>query len=100
MLERNGFDVLAAANGPAALDLSGHHDGDIDLLLTDAVMPEMPGIELADAIRAQHPRTVVIYMSAYAKDAFRDGPRPVALIEKPVDEAQFLEVLGEHLPPA
>ena len=100
MLERNGFDVLAAADGPAALELSDHHDGDIDLLLTDAVMPEMPGIELADAIRAQHPQTVVIYMSAYAKDAFRDGPRPVALIEKPVDEAQLLEVLGEHLPPA
>ena len=60
-------------------------------------MPEMPGIELADAIRAQHPQTVVVYMSAYAKEAFRDGARPVALIEKPFDEAQLLEVLGEHL---
>ena len=97
MLERNGFDVLVAADGPAAVELGRRHAGDIDLLLTDAVMPEMPGIELADAIRAQHPQTVVVYMSAYAKEAFRDGARPVALIEKPFDEAQLLEVLGEHL---
>jgi two-component system, cell cycle sensor histidine kinase and response regulator CckA len=97
MLERNGFDVLVAADGPAAVEL-GRHAGDIDLLLTDAVMPAMPGIELADAIRAQHPQTVVVYMSAYAKEAFRDGARPVALIEKPFDEAQLLEVLGRHLP--
>jgi two-component system cell cycle sensor histidine kinase/response regulator CckA len=98
MLERNGFDVLVAADGPAAVELSRSHAGDIDLLLTDAVMPEMPGIELADSIRAQRPQTVVVYMSAYAKEAFRDGARPVALIEKPFDEAQLLEVLGRHLP--
>ncbi len=97
MLERNGFDVVAAADGPAAVEL-GRHAGAIDLLLTDAVMPEMPGIEVADAIRAQHPQAVVVYMSAYAKEAFRDGARPVALIEKPFDEAQLLEVLGRHLP--
>jgi two-component system, cell cycle sensor histidine kinase and response regulator CckA len=98
MLERNGFEVLDAGDGPAAVELARRHAGDIDLLLTDAVMPEMPGIELADAILAQHPQTVVVYMSAYAKKAFRDGARPVALIEKPFDEAQLLEVLGRHLP--
>jgi two-component system cell cycle sensor histidine kinase/response regulator CckA len=97
MLERNGFEVLDAGDGPAAVELARRHAGDIDLLLTDAVMPDMPGIELADAILAQHPQTVVVYMSAYAKKAFRDGARPVALIEKPFDEAQLLEVLGEHL---
>ena len=98
MLERNGFDVLVAADGRRALELGRDHDGAIDLLLTDVVMPEMSGLELADAVKARHPETLVVYKTAYAKEVFGDGPRPVALMEKPFDEAQLLEVLGRHLP--
>jgi two-component system cell cycle sensor histidine kinase/response regulator CckA len=98
MLERNGFDVVVAGDGQAAIALSRHHQGDIDLLLTDAFMPAMQGIELAETIKAQRPRIVVVYMSSYVNDAFGNGARPVALIERPFDEAQLLEVLDLHMP--
>jgi two-component system cell cycle sensor histidine kinase/response regulator CckA len=99
LLERNSYDVVAAGDGQAALALSRHHEGPIDLLLTDVVMPAMQGTELADAIRLQRPGIVVVYMTGYSKDALADpGMRPVALVEKPFDEETLLEVLRLHLP--
>ncbi len=99
ILERNGYMVLDAADGNAALELSRDHIGVIDVLLTDVVMPHMQGTELADAVRLQRPEVVVVYMTGYAKEAFRDrGVRPVALVEKPVTEEHLLEVLHQHLP--
>jgi two-component system cell cycle sensor histidine kinase/response regulator CckA len=94
MLERNGFAVVSAADGPSALALSRRHDGDIALLLTDFLMPSMPGAELAERIRRQRPDIAVIYMSEFAFDA----ARPPALIQKPFDEAQLLEVVRSNLP--
>ena len=99
ILERSGYAVLEAGDGEAALDVSNEYDGIIDVLLTDVVMPRMQGTELADAIRLQRPEIVIIYMTGYAKEAFRDrGVRPVALVEKPVTEEHLLEVLRQHLP--
>jgi PAS domain S-box-containing protein len=97
MLERHGYSVLVAADGPAAIALSKDHQGDIDILLTDVVMPRMQGTELADAIRAERPDIVVVYMTGYARDAFGDsGTRPTALIEKPFREDELLAVLRQH----
>ncbi len=94
ILERNGYAVLDARDGDAAVELSHDHDGVIDVLLTDVVMPRMQGTELADTIRLQRPEIAVVYMTGYAKEAFRDrAVRPVALVEKPVTEEQLLEVL-------
>jgi two-component system, cell cycle sensor histidine kinase and response regulator CckA len=99
ILERNGYAVLAAADGDVALEVSRDHDGAIDVLLTDVVMPRMQGTELADAIRLQRPEIAIVYMTGYAKEAFRDrGVRPVALVEKPVTEEHLLEVLRQQLP--
>jgi CheY-like chemotaxis protein len=98
MLERNGYFVLDAGDGEAALELSRDHDGRIDVLLTDVVMPRMQGTELADAMRLQRPEIVIVYMTGYATEAFRDrGVRPVALLEKPVTETDLLEVLHQHM---
>jgi len=98
MLEANGYSVLEAGDGEAALELSRAHDGVIDVLLTDVVMPRMQGTELADAVRLQRPDIVVVYMTGYAREAFRDwGVRPVALVEKPVTEDQLLEMLHQQL---
>lgn len=95
MLEDNEFDVLPAGDGLAALTLSKEHEGTIDLLMTDAVLPTMQGIDLADAIRADRPGVVVIYMSGYAWDAFGEGGvRPAAFLETPLDERQLVKVLG------
>jgi CheY-like chemotaxis protein len=96
MLERHGYTVLAAGDGPTAIELSRAHAGVIDVLLTDVVMPAMQGTELADAIRAQRPDTPVVYMTGYARDAFGDGVRPTALIEKPFREDDLLAILRAH----
>jgi CheY-like chemotaxis protein len=65
MLEGNGYDVVEAENGAAALEYAGKLDTPIDVLLTDIVMPNMSGRELAERLRALHPETLVLYTSGY-----------------------------------
>src|SRR5207249_6709949 len=57
LLERNGYTVLEAADGPAALALmdGGSADLHVDMLLTDVIMPGMSGRELADQLKARQP---------------------------------------------
>jgi two-component system cell cycle sensor histidine kinase/response regulator CckA len=68
-LAGRGYRVLAAANGRDALALAALHAGDIDLLLTDLVMPGMGGRELAARLRGERPGLRVVFMSGYAQDA-------------------------------
>ena len=68
MLERNGYDVVEAEDGAAALE-QARGLAPIDLLLTDVVMPNMSGRELADRIREIHPETLVLYTSGYTDTA-------------------------------
>jgi two-component system, cell cycle sensor histidine kinase and response regulator CckA len=70
-LERAGYRVLTAASGADALRLAagrGVADGSIDLVITDVVMPGMPGPTLARRLEAAHPAARVLYMSGYADD--------------------------------
>jgi two-component system cell cycle sensor histidine kinase/response regulator CckA len=68
ILETYGYQVLEARNGGAALLLCERYEKPIDLLLTDVVMPEMSGRELADRLASQHAETKVLYMSGYTDD--------------------------------
>ena len=69
-----GFDVLDAAGGAEALVVSETHPEDIDLLLTDVVMADVSGRELARRLRALRPKLRVLYISGYSADAIkRDG---------------------------
>jgi DNA-binding NtrC family response regulator len=97
MLARHGFTVLPADSGPSALALSRSHSGTIDLLLTVSLMRAMSGVEVAEAVRREHPGITVIYMSEFAPDAF-GAARPPALLQKPFGESQLLEVVHRHLP--
>jgi CheY-like chemotaxis protein len=65
MLERLGYTVLVAAGGDEALRISNNYSGNISLLLTDVVMPNMSGREVADQLLSTRPGLKVLYLSGY-----------------------------------
>ena len=65
VLEGCGYVVLPARHGGEAMDISQHHEGPIDLLLTDVVMPGISGRVLADQLVQLRPQIKVVYMSGY-----------------------------------
>jgi CheY-like chemotaxis protein len=69
VLEQYGYCVLDATNGRAALESADRYSGTIDLLLTDLVMPDMNGYQLAEQLVVSRPEMQVLYMSGYSKDA-------------------------------
>jgi hypothetical protein len=100
ILTRNGFDVLTAADGAQALRLCTDHPSPIHVLLTDVVMPHMPGKELADKVRSRRPRIQVLFMSGYSPGHLRAQGvlEPGAhLVEKPFDQPTLLARLHDLL---
>jgi two-component system cell cycle sensor histidine kinase/response regulator CckA len=86
VLARQGYRVLTAQSGAEALALAHGHEGAIDILVTDVVMPGMSGPELARYLHETHPDTAVVYMSGYAGDVLgRQGldPEAAPFLEKP-----------------
>ena len=86
VLERYGYTVLEAPNGRAALDIVAKHHGPIQLLLTDVVMPEMSGRQLADQLTSQRPEIKVLFVSGYTDDSVvRHGvlEAGIAYLQKP-----------------
>ena len=65
MLEEQGYTVLQAGNGLDAIAVAERHRGEIDLLLTDVVMPRLSGPELASKLRGLRPGLEVLFMSGY-----------------------------------
>jgi signal transduction histidine kinase len=85
-LVRLGYNVLEASNGPQAIGIALQQPNDIDLLLTDFVMPQMGGRELIDRLQELGLRSRVLIMSGYVDDALLRGggfPPGAAFIEKP-----------------
>jgi len=96
ILSRSGYTVIAAATGHEAIEIAASHTGDIDVLLTDVVMPQMLGKEAAERIRALRPGVKVLFMSGYARGVL--DPQGVVeaganLIQKPFSEAELLATL-------
>jgi two-component system cell cycle sensor histidine kinase/response regulator CckA len=84
VLAAAGYQVLSAANGDDAILVAQQHEGEIDLLLTDLVMPQMGGRELASHLSGAPPRMAVLFMSGYDSLASGDTLSPdVAVIQKP-----------------
>jgi signal transduction histidine kinase len=72
-LESYGYTVLAASNGEDARRTVAARQGNIDLLLTDVIMPGESGPDLAERVRREYPAIAVIFMSGYTSDAVRQG---------------------------
>jgi PAS domain S-box-containing protein len=68
VLEAQGYTLLIAENGTEALRVAQAHRGHITMLLTDVVMPEMSGRDLAESLRPRMPELKVLYMSGYTSD--------------------------------
>jgi len=86
MLRRYGYTVLEAADGAAALRLAAEHPAPIHLLLTDVVMPDVNGRDLADQLARARPNVKVLFMSGYTDDAVvRHGvlQQGIAYLQKP-----------------
>ena len=86
ILVRAGHTVLATASGEDALARCADHAGPIHLLVTDVVMPQMSGPELARRVRSRRPEIAVLYVSGYSLDAFAQRSLPeldAPLLQKP-----------------
>jgi len=86
VLTEYGYTVLTARHGRDALLLAGDRNAGVDLLLTDVVMPEMSGRELAETLRDRQPDLKVLYISGYTDDEVVQrgvSGREVAFMRKP-----------------
>jgi PAS domain S-box-containing protein len=95
-----GYTVHDAAGGPEALDVLADLGEPVDILLTDVVMPEMSGRELAFEILAELPDCDVLFMSAYSDEIIRDSgdlPDGADLIRKPFAPEALLDRLNDLL---
>ncbi len=96
MFERNGYTVLSAATPTEAMEKAKEHSGSIDLLMSDVVMPEMNGRDMAGQITALYPDIKLLFMSGYTADIIAhqgvldDG---VAFIQKPFSMADLTKKL-------
>lgn len=105
VLRCSGYRVLTAESGEAALAVSARHDGPLDLLLTDLIMPGITGRELARRLQEARPPLKVLYVSGYAEDVIAhrgklDGD--VAFLAKPFAPEALLdkvrEVIAQEVP--
>lgn len=109
-LEMSGYRVIEAANGREALVIVDQQEETIDLVLTDVMMPQMGGRELAAHVTSRLPGTKILYMSGYTDDALMHHgvlKTNIAFLEKPFTpdtlSRRVRDILGEKdypvLPP-
>ena len=100
VLTSNGYSVLLAANGPAALEVLSRRGGPVDLLITDVVMPGMNGRELARAFAEKNLAHRTLFVSGYTDDAILQHgvlEPGLAFLSKPFTPDELLRKLREVL---
>jgi two-component system, cell cycle sensor histidine kinase and response regulator CckA len=99
-LEIAGYKVLEAPSGPDALRISREHEGHIDLMVTDVVMPRMSGRELALQLASERPEMKMLYMSGHTEEAIvhhgvlKEG---VEFLQKPFTQRDLTERVRQIL---
>jgi signal transduction histidine kinase len=102
ILARNGYQVITAASGAVAVELAARLEPEIHLLITDVIMPQMLGKEVADRIQATRPTIRTLFMSGYAHPVLANQGTldpGVVLLEKPFTEPALLNKIKEVLDP-
>ncbi len=100
LLQENGYTVVEASDGKAALEWVESHPGQIDLLLTDVIMRRMSGPELVEHLNASHANLKVVYMSGYTGELIAEREvlkRGVTLLEKPFTRTALLNTIHKTL---
>ncbi|MFN8608793.1 MAG: response regulator [Vulcanimicrobiota bacterium] len=97
LLERQGYKVLQAADAVEALRLEKDHQGSLDLLLSDVMMPGLKGPELARMLRARRPEMRVILTSGFGNAVDDPNEQADSFLEKPVEAQRLLESVREVL---
>jgi two-component system, cell cycle sensor histidine kinase and response regulator CckA len=100
ILSRNGYRVLCAASGAQAMEIVECERGDIQLLVTDVIMPQMLGKEVAERVTLRCPDIRVLFMSGYAEPVLGSQgtlAEGVLLLEKPFSEPTLLSKVREAL---
>ncbi len=99
-LSSRGYTVLEAGNGVEAIEVLERSDGQVDLVVSDVVMPEMDGPTLLRELRSRNPDLKIIFVSGYAEDAFQkhlpaDGK--YAFLAKPFTLKQLVNAVKETM---
>ncbi len=107
LLRAEGYTIMAAKHGPEAIEMAAQHAGPIDLLVTDMLMPDMTGGELATRLLATRPNLPVLYVSGYSDEearGFGNFEGPAQFLQKPfrpdVLLARVREILNAQKNPA
>jgi two-component system cell cycle sensor histidine kinase/response regulator CckA len=100
-LASRGYTVLEAGNGIEAIEMLEKSDGEVDLVVSDVVMPEMDGPTLLRELRRRNPNLKIIFVSGYAEDAFQrhlpaDGEQ-FTFLAKPFTLKQLVNAVKETL---
>jgi CheY-like chemotaxis protein len=99
-LRRDGYRVLDAGGPTEAQQIAAGHEGPIDLLITDVVMPKLSGRELAEDLARQRREMKVLYMSGYTDAAVMNtglAHKEVAFLQKPFTPAELSHKVREVL---
>src|SRR5437763_9438503 len=94
-LKKEGYRVLSAANGTTALSLARKHEGEINLLVTDLVMPQMGGFDVREKLLLERPRMRVLVMSGNLDPEVRGEDFPI--IRKPFTLVEFVDKVRQVL---
>ena len=97
ILTQAGYKVLTAPDADALKALLAQHSGNIDLLLTDVIMPGISGPELVRLVRETRPNIHVLYMSGYANDEIEDLDREAGFLQKPFTPSELTAKVAELL---
>jgi CheY-like chemotaxis protein len=93
------FKVIEAENGERALDVLRQHEGTIDLLISDVVMPRLGGLDLAELLLQERPSLRILLVSGYSPEQLpsTDGAAVIQFLQKPYTRSELLDKVSKVL---